>query len=304
MFYRKASPILFGGKENRRFALGASGLRAHGSIEMRKIRVTVGIALGILCAGVLAQVIASACSASTTFSLSSKAGPPGSQVSAFGAAFAKAPVDIYWASDPGPLLATAQGPDFPSAASPGTVTITIPVTAEPGLYYVYATDNTGPITDLAVPFTVTSAPPVKPTPTDPPAAQQSGNQTTTPSSPASPANGPVAVPNVSAAPADSVMAAAPASDPAPVALPVAPTDSREQLASRPAFRPEYVSPPQIPSLATITHGTLVPSGPPAPIVLGLVLAGLAVLAAAGFAGTVLVRRRRALAASSDDKLTG
>jgi hypothetical protein len=69
-------------------------------------------------------------------------------------------------------------------------------------------------------------------------------------------------------------------------------------------REEAPAPAQIPGFTPVNHEVAVSTGLPIPVVLGLALAGLTVLAAAGFGGTVLVRRRRALAHVGRDRHTG
>ncbi|MDP9023286.1 MAG: hypothetical protein M3N57_11460, partial [Actinomycetota bacterium] len=57
--------------------------------------------------------------------ISPHAGPAGTQVTVTVEGFADGPVEIRWDDRDGPLLATAEGPDF-------TVEVTVPADASPG----------------------------------------------------------------------------------------------------------------------------------------------------------------------------
>ena len=258
---------------------------------MTKVRRTAGVALGILAAAVVSHVVVSACTAFTSFGINSVSGPPsgpaGSRVAVHGEAFQQAPVDVYWGSVSGPLLATVPSVNFSS------VTVTIPADAAPGFYYIVATDHTGPVASVSDHFTVTStAPPptATPGPTPNPTPVPSGQQSS-PSVPA-PSHGLVGATVNQATTHHSIGVAAPA------AVAAAPSQAG---VSSPANRPGAGSPTAAPSLGKPLNGaTGSLSGLPTPVVLGLVFAGLSVVGAAGFGAFLIPRRRRAHAAQTVD----
>lgn len=99
---------------------------------------TVGL-LGAATAVLAATSLAFACTGapSVTFrgttaqgTPSSSAGPAGSEVNLEGREWQQGPVDIRWNSAVGQLLAQPSGPSF-------NVAVTIPGTAEPGVYTIY-----------------------------------------------------------------------------------------------------------------------------------------------------------------------
>lgn len=98
-----------------------------------KARIKV-IAFSVAMVAVLASGLAWACTEAAGISLGANGGPAGLPVSITGTAFAPEPVEIRWNSAEGPILGTAQGPDF-------TVEITPPSGTRSDVYYVVAVQN-------------------------------------------------------------------------------------------------------------------------------------------------------------------
>lgn len=268
-----------------------------------KVRLAVGIGLGMLVAGLVSPGVARACEVFTTFSENVSSGPPDSQVLLSGAAFDQMPVDVYWGSVGGPLMVevTPAMADTNDPKSFSNIPVTIPADAIAGKsYFIQATDHVGQVSSVPVTFTVTAASPA-PTPTAVPTAPPTANPTSAPtalatSAPASssasaPSGATAAHGSGSAARSSGTVANSGTTAAAPDATVTAPASQPPVVRPAP-HRPG--SPSAAPGLGKPVHGvTDTSTGLPAPVVLGLVLAGLSVLGAAGFGAVVLPRRRRA-----------
>lgn len=101
--------------------------------------------LGVLVSLLVLAGIAWACTALPSISLSPPGGSPGTKVSVSGNGFkAGVPVELRWGSPDGPLVGTADGPDF-------SVMIEPPADSLSGVYYVVAlqTDAAGSVVGKA-----------------------------------------------------------------------------------------------------------------------------------------------------------
>lgn len=186
--------------------------------------------------------VAWACSPGGGISVEPGGGPAGSTVVVSGSGFettaagGNGPVQIRWNSMSGPVLATANGPDF-------SVNVGIPETAQSRTYYVVAVQElaTGATRTAPDSFQVTSSafdPPPAPAPTElQPEAQP-------PPQPAPPA-----------ATAD------PAAAPAPVDVGRSPSTRSTASATRTVRRPVAPAPP-----ARATPAVQAPQPAPAPVV--------------------------------------
>jgi len=74
--------------------------------------------------------------AAASTSISPKVGLVGGQVTVAGTGYGQAPVEIRWSGTTGPLLATAQGPNF-------SVKVDVPADAAPGMFYIAAVQRDG-----------------------------------------------------------------------------------------------------------------------------------------------------------------
>jgi len=105
-------------------------------------------------------------------SISPKVGLVGGQVTVAGTGYGQAPVEIRWSGTTGPLLATAQGPNF-------SVKVDVPADAAPGMFYIAAVqrDGAGAVSNkVADTFEVTGpAASTAPSPAGPSAASATGD---------------------------------------------------------------------------------------------------------------------------------
>lgn len=202
---------------------------------------------GLAAATLAAASVAWACTAYANISITPQTGPPGSEMTVQGRAFAEPatsnPVEIRWGSATGPVLATAPGPSF-------SVPVTVP-DADPGVHTVVALQRdkqgtllgrtsaqfevTDPAPAAAAPGEPSPAPAAaSPAPEEQP-ARQPARQQAQPAPAGRGAPAPAATPAPAAPPAPvAVVASAPVAPAAQAAVP-APADEAAVPAEEPAL---------------------------------------------------------------------
>lgn len=109
---------------------------------------------GSVLAVLVTAATAWACTATASLSASPGEAPAGSRVMVTGGQLGSGPVELRWDSTTGPVLTTAQGPDF-------TVAVTIPSSANVDTHLIYASNSTYP-TATRVVFQVVPGTPNQP----------------------------------------------------------------------------------------------------------------------------------------------